>query len=146
MFRARETVPWMYGLCSIGLALIFLGMRRGLDDHSGMGAFSVCVVGFCALLGPGMLFYLRNWFTWQTKQHLKPTLKLKAEAVEHPFQPRYETSESFNSWAKQFLTDGEVEPPHKKYAAGAAPGNAGIQRTSLQRSGDMPTSATWLEQ
>jgi len=62
-----------------------------------------------------MLHCTKKWNVWRSAQRRKSPEQLKQEAMNHPFQPEYESSGDFTAWAEQFLAPEEVEQLHVKY-------------------------------
>ena len=59
--------------------------------------------------------YMKKWNIWRSAQRRKSPEQLTQEAMNHPFQPEYESSGDFTEWAEQFLAPEEVEQLHVKY-------------------------------
>ena len=62
-----------------------------------------------------MIYYQRKWMTWSVAKRLKTVEALEFEAINHSFQPKYEKNEYFTDWARQFLSEQEVDRLHEKY-------------------------------
>ena len=55
------------------------------------------------LVGWGFHYFTKKWFTWCKSQERKTERQLEQEALDHPFQPEYESSPDFHEWAGQFF-------------------------------------------
>ena len=62
-----------------------------------------------------MSVYLRKWSSWSSTRKSRSEESLQDEALEHPFQPEYESNRAFTKWAEQLLSSEEVEQLHEKY-------------------------------
>ena len=59
--------------------------------------------------------HMKQWHVWHSAQRRKSPERLTLEAMNHPFQPEYDSSDDFTEWAEQFLASEEVEQLHAKY-------------------------------
>ena len=129
MFKPCEVLPWRNGLSVfVGLSF-FLALLLGVEPLSKGTTFNysrplqIAVVvglnGFLfGLIAWSMAHYLKKWSAWSSAQRRKSPEELKQEALDHPFQPEYDSSTDFTYWAEQFLSSEEVEQMHEKYGGG----------------------------
>ncbi len=124
MFNPADVYPWknglfvFVGLCfliavPIGLICLVIG-----DTDSNFFSISLILAGFGAFFGwiAWMMHkYMKQWNVWHSAQRRKSPERLTLEAMNHPFQPEYDSSGDFTEWAEQFLTPEEVEQLHAKY-------------------------------
>ena len=129
MFKPGEVLPWRNGLSIfVGLSF-FLALLLGVEPLSKGTTFNysrplqiAVIVGlngfFFGLIAWSMAHYLKKWSAWSSAQRRKSPEELKQEALDHPFQPEYDSSTDFTYWAEQFLSSEEVEQMHEKYGGG----------------------------
>ena len=124
MFNPSDVNPWEKGFFIFTVLAFLIAFPLGLislakgDTRSNSFSLSVILAGFGACVGPiawMMHNYMRKWNVWRSAQRRKSPETLIQEALEHPFQPEYDSSGDFTAWAKQFLTPEEVEQLHLKY-------------------------------
>ena len=117
MFKPSQTQPWMHGFIICTAILILMGVFFIIYPVGPENLELVCL-GFAAytgLLGGVMIYYQRKWMTWSVAKRLKTVEALEFEAINHSFQPKYEKNEYFTDWARQFLSEQEVDRLHEKY-------------------------------
>ena len=62
-----------------------------------------------------MWFHMRNYSHWAASQRLKSNNELEQEADEFAAAPYYETSEEFDKWASQFLSETDLQQLHERF-------------------------------
>ena len=123
MFRPAQTEPWMNGFIVCAILMTLLGFFCLLDPLRVVGRnyeeslmlISFGFAAFTGLYGAGMAYYLRKWRSWFAEQKRKSAKALELEAFSHPFQPEYEQDEHFTGWARQFLSEEEIDLLHQTY-------------------------------
>ena len=112
MFRPAETLPWVYGFSILTILLVLLGCFPASPG------FTRAVFGFAAAFGlmSGVGIYCqRRWVNWSSASKRKSPKQIEHEALNHPFQPEYEQDGDFTGWARQFLSEEEVDLLHQTY-------------------------------
>ena len=115
MFNPNDVMPWMVVLCLIGFPLLVIGPVAVIYGAGEAGTMCLLIGAFPGLIGGMMLHYLKGWLAWSSAQRRKSPEELRQEALDHPFQPEYDSSADFTEWAEQFLGPEEVERLHEKY-------------------------------
>ena len=119
MFRPGDFSRWGQ-LLKVGAVFSFLiayiCFYHGDSQTYNVASWCATLIGVSSAVPAWwMLHCTKKWHAWYSVQRRKSPEQLTQEAMNHPFQPEYESSGDFTAWAEQFLAAEEVEQLHRKY-------------------------------